>query len=276
VSVSDLIILIGVGLVAGLLGGMLGIGGSIVIIPVLTVVVGKNQHLSQASAMIVNVLVSLPAVLRHQRAGAVRWDIMLRMLPGAAFFIVVGVFLSNHIARLDDLESEGTLLERFFGIFLLYVIVMNVHRLGKRGDVEPSPEDVRRGWLASTFVGSIMGFSAGLLGVGGGIICVPLLQRVVRLPLRQSIATSAALICLTSAVGAIGKNATLEELVDAAGVPLNLQLSDSLLIAACLAPTAVIGGLLGAGLTHRLPLKWVRIVFIMLLTVAALKMLDLI
>lgn len=275
-SVSDLIILIGVGLVAGLLGGMLGIGGSIVIIPVLTVVVGKNQHLSQASAMIVNVLVSLPAVLRHQRAGAVRWDIMLRMLPGAAFFIVVGVFLSNHIARLDDLESEGTLLERFFGIFLLYVIVMNVHRLGKRGDVEPSPEDVRRGWLASTFVGSIMGFSAGLLGVGGGIICVPLLQRVVRLPLRQSIATSAALICLTSAVGAIGKNATLEELVDAAGVPLNLQLSDSLLIAACLAPTAVIGGLLGAGLTHRLPLKWVRIVFIMLLTVAALKMLDLI
>ena len=51
---SDLVILIVFGLAAGVLGGMLGVGGSIVMIPVVTLILGRNQQLSQAAAMIVN------------------------------------------------------------------------------------------------------------------------------------------------------------------------------------------------------------------------------
>ncbi|MHC4947395.1 MAG: TSUP family transporter, partial [Planctomycetota bacterium] len=87
----DVVILVGLGLVAGALGGLLGIGGSVVMIPVLTLVLHRNQHLSQAAAMIVNIFVAVPAALRHHRAEAIQWDVAARMLPAALLFILVGV-----------------------------------------------------------------------------------------------------------------------------------------------------------------------------------------
>ncbi len=118
-----------------------------------------------------------------------------------------------------------------------------------------------------------MGLAAGLLGIGGGPVAVPMLQRVCNLPLRQAIAASSAVMCLTAIVGAVRKNATLETLTDTAGNPLLLQ--DSLLVAVCLAPTAMVGALIGAGLTHALPLRWVRLAFILLMSWASAKMLGL-
>jgi uncharacterized membrane protein YfcA len=56
-------------------------------IPVLTIVLGYNVHLAQAVAMIVNVFVSLPAMMQHNRAGAVRWNVFARMLIPATIFI---------------------------------------------------------------------------------------------------------------------------------------------------------------------------------------------
>jgi uncharacterized membrane protein YfcA len=130
----------------------------------------------------------------------------------------------------------------------------------------------RTGWLATSVVGGIMGFAAGLLGIGGGVITVPLLQRICNLPLRQCIATSTALMCITAVVGAVRKNLTLSQHVDALGVPLDPW--DSLIIAACLAPTAVIGGLIGAYLTHKFPLGWLRVAFVLLMSWASLNMLG--
>ena len=57
------------GLIAGVLGGMLGVGGSVIMIPGLTLVLGYDQHLYQASAMVANVAGAVPAALRHHRAG---------------------------------------------------------------------------------------------------------------------------------------------------------------------------------------------------------------
>ncbi|NOT00406.1 MAG: TSUP family transporter, partial [Phycisphaerales bacterium] len=58
-----------IGLAAGLLGGLLGIGGSIVMIPAMTEVLGANQHLYQASALMVSFFVGAPALVQHLRAG---------------------------------------------------------------------------------------------------------------------------------------------------------------------------------------------------------------
>lgn len=259
---TDVITLIVAGLAAGLLGGLLGIGGSIIMIPVLTLLLGRDQHLSQAAAMIINVFVAIPALLRHRRAGAVDWTVVRRMLPAGLVLIVVGVEVSNVLA--------GKVLERIFGVFLLYVILVNIRKLVARGGAEEGA-DARRGWVASSTVGSITGFAAGLLGIGGGVIAVPLLQRINRLALRNCIACSTALMCITAVVGAARKNLTLGDLTDAAGATLDWH--ESLLIAACLAPTAIIGGHLGAGLTHTLPLKWLRILFVVLLAAACFKFL---
>ena len=67
--VVETVTLIIIGLFAGLLGGMLGVGGSIVILPALTEVLGPNQHTYQAAAMVVNFFVVMPAVWQHRRAG---------------------------------------------------------------------------------------------------------------------------------------------------------------------------------------------------------------
>jgi hypothetical protein len=168
---------------------------------------------------------------------------------------------------------DGTILMRIFGAFLLYVIAYNVVRL------RDSPDDAvvaatRAAWRSSSVVGGSMGLVAGLLGVGGGIVSTPLLQRIGRLPLRQAIATSSAVMCLTAAVGAVRKNAALAGLVDPSGAPLGVGPADSLLLAACLAPTATLGALLGAGLTHTLPLRWVRLAFILLMGWASARMLG--
>ena len=77
---------------------------------------------------------------------------------------------------------------------------------------------------------------------------------------------------MEEAVGAVRKNLALASLPPLDGVTLDPQ--DSLLIAACLAPTAVIGGLLGAGLTHSLPLPWIRAVLMLLLGIASAKLLG--
>jgi hypothetical protein len=243
---------------------MLGIGGSILMIPVLTLLLHRNHHVSQAVAMIVNVFVSLPALLQHHRAKAVRWDVMGRMLPFGIAFILIGVGASN--------QFDGEILERIFGVFLLYVIATNIHQLVTR-QAEPQPHEHRAGWLAAGGVGAATGFTAGLLGVGGGIIAVPLLQRACKLPLRQCIATTAAFMCISASIGAIHKNATLARLTDDLGIHVGTW-KESLTIAAVLAPTAVLGGLVGGRLTHVLPLSWVRVAFILLMTWASARMLG--
>lgn len=264
---SEIFAYIILGFVAGALGGLIGIGGSLVIIPVMTVFLGKDQHLSQAAAMIVNVFVAAPSVYRHQQAKAVRWDVTWKIMPFGVVFIVLGVALSNHI--------PGELLGKIFGGFLIYVVFYNLVKLFGDGRRTDSPT-ITVGWLPIGAVGTAMGFMSGLLGIGGGPITVPLLQRLGKLPLRQCIAVSAAVMCLTATIGAWRKNATLEGLTDAAGHALNLSLQESLLIAVCLAPTAVIGALLGARLTHTLPLRFLRLAFILLMTWVSVNMLGLV
>ena len=65
-----------IGLMAGTLGGLLGVGGSVIMIPALTAIFGPEQHLYQAAAMAVNVGVAVPAAWRHHGAGAARRDVL--------------------------------------------------------------------------------------------------------------------------------------------------------------------------------------------------------
>ncbi len=79
---GEVITLLILGLAAGTAGGLVGIGGSLVIIPVLTLLMGKDQHLAQACAMIVNVFVAVPALLRHHQAKA--WSLRASAIPSSA------------------------------------------------------------------------------------------------------------------------------------------------------------------------------------------------
>jgi uncharacterized membrane protein YfcA len=250
-----------IGLAAGAVGGMLGVGGSIVMIPALTAALGPSQHLYQAAAMIVNVAVVLPAARRHYQAGAVVGRAVRWMLPAAVLCVLLGGALSN----LPLFLGEGTAvwLRRLFALFLLYVAVLNLGRLLASSDRE-SMGEARVTPARGIGAGSIMGTVAGLLGIGGGSIALPLQQVWLRLPLRQCIANATVVIVFSASAGAIYKNLTL--LGHGHGP------TDGLILALALGPTAWVGGYFGAALTHRLALRWVRGALLVMLLAAAWEM----
>lgn len=263
----DLLIASALGFFGGCVGGMLGLGGGIVIIPALTIIRGPDQHLYQASLMIIYVVVALAALRRHIRAGAVRADILAGLVPASIVTILVGVWLSNKFPEAD--------LRRMFAFFLLYVIAMDTVRLrrewhGRASGAGGKPVVRTPGRVPvgrSVSVGAAMGLVGGLLGVGGGTIAVPMQQQVCRVSMREAIGTSTAVILVTGLIGALAKNMTLAEATNGART-----INDSLLLAVSLAPGAIIGGVTGSHLAHRLPIFWVRLAFVCLLALSALKM----
>ena len=258
-----------IGLFAGFVGGLLGVGGSIIIIPGLIYYfnqtsgyTGPDQHLIQAAAMICNFFISFPAVLAHRRAAAIIKPVVIRLIPAALVGIIAGVALSNSSAFA---RQNGKYLALGLSIFLAYVVLYNIYRLclmTKNNNAQtPKPDNVPT-WKVLT-VGLPMGLIAGLLGIGGGALAVPAQQLILKIPLRNAIANSATTIVFTAIFGALYKNATL-----AAHGPTILQ---SLKLAALLIPTAMIASFLGGKLTHKLPRKILRITFIIFMTIVAYK-----
>jgi len=265
-SSTAIVILIVTGLVAGLLAGLLGIGGSVIMIPVITLGLEADYHLAQAAAMCVNVVVAIPAFYKHYKKKAIRFDVVGRILPGALVAIVVGVMLSDRL--------PSAVLTRVFGLFLIYAVYINARKLiqhRKGGDGEDGP--THADWLRCSVIGVVVGGAAGLLGIGGGVIAVALIHRFINLPLRHSVAVSSTVMCLTAPVGATRKLMGLDALhhPPMGGLPVDAQ--TALLVAAVLASTAIVASYIGAHLTHKLPVVYVRAVFTLLLVVACVKML---
>ncbi|WP_432799159.1 sulfite exporter TauE/SafE family protein [Poriferisphaera sp. WC338] len=265
---------------AGILGGLLGVGGSIIIIPGLYFIIGPNQQLYQAACMIVNVFIAIPATLKHRKAKSLNPKLILLMLPASIVMIFLGVYISNlPVFRGAD---GGIYLGRILAVFLVYVVIINVKRLlnpildarkvtptSFNPQKQPDPHHT----FAHThpgrciFVGICHGFSAGLMGIGGGAIAVPLQQVLLKLPLKNCIANSACLIVFSSTLGATYKNTSLST--------LGYHVSESLVIAAICIPAAFIASRFGASLTYKLPIKLVRIIFIILIAISAYKLAQL-
>lgn len=252
-----------IGLLAGLAGGLLGIGGSIVMIPGMNELFGLNQHLHQAAAMIVNFFVVVPAAYQHARARAIVWPIVRGMAPAAMAAVIIGVAVSETslFAGRNEVYLTG-----LFGLFMGYVALADLVRLIRRKQAADNPEPFKvSSWKAALLVGVPTGMIAGLLGVGGGIIMVPLQRRILRIPLRMAIANSATTIIALSLIGASMKNyAVISEGISPWWKALGM--------AAILIPTAMCAAFLGGKLTHTLPVKHIRLAFILLLFVFAVRM----
>ncbi len=137
----DLLGIAAIGFGGGALGGLVGIGGSLVMIPALTFVYGRDQQLYQASAMVVNALVAATATRRHAIAGAIKRRVVVRMLPAAIACVLLGVWASNHL--------DQRWLQLVFGGFMLYVALQETRSmLAGRGSsgVGGSPASCRACW----------------------------------------------------------------------------------------------------------------------------------
>jgi len=250
------IALIPVGLLAGGIGGMLGIGGSVLMIPAMMLLLGPNLHLYQGAAMIVNLFVAVPSTWQHVRHRAVLRSVVRVTVPTAVAAVLIGVWISEGPWLRGRNEIH---LARAFGVFLWYVAAYNAWRVLRPAAV-PSHGEVPAGaggWRAAALVGVPAGLVGGLLGVGGGIVAVPAQQVFLRMPLRNAVANSAATIVCLSLVGSVYKNIRL--------VQHGESFARVLILALFLIPTAILGAYWGARLTHRLRLGILRICLIVVL-----------
>ncbi len=259
------VVLVSIGVLMGLFGGLLGVGGSIVMIPALVFAFGENEHLYQASAMICNFFVAITSALVHKKADVLVADVVKLLIPSAAAAAVVGVAISNSALFAG---KNSYLLARIYGGFLLYVIVYNVPKFTttRGGTAGLDISQIKRSIPLTVLCGFMTGVPAGLLGIGGGIICVPAQQFLLKMPLKRAIANSAATIAALSIVGAFYKNITLAQ--------HGIAVSDSLKIAAVIIPGAIAGAFAGGRIMHKLPVNAVRAVFILLAAAACYKMLT--
>ncbi|MBN1359189.1 MAG: sulfite exporter TauE/SafE family protein [Sedimentisphaerales bacterium] len=118
----DIMLLLAVGLAAGILGGLLGIGGGIIIVPCLVLIFGLNQHVAQGTTLALMVPpIGLLAAWTYYRQGYV--DIKVAAL------ICVGFFLGGLIGARCATAIDAPMLKRLFGVLLLVVALKMI--LGK-------------------------------------------------------------------------------------------------------------------------------------------------
>lgn len=261
--VTEILITAALGFGAGVLGGLAGVGGSMLILPGLHAIFSREgepaiHHLYMAAAMMTNIFVALPAARRHARSGTVRHDLIKPLIFSTIIFMLAGVALSNVL--------QGEWLKQLLALFIAGYCAVNIRRLLRKHAEPPAGHGSatnRTLWIC----GGTTGFVGGLLGLGGGVLLVPLLQVLARVGLRESIATSSSVIWISATFGAAGKVATIGQ--------HGYTLPDVLLLVVLLAPGAIAGSLVGAYLTHKLPIRAVRLAITLVLLGAATKLLGL-
>ena len=271
------------GLFGGMIGGLLGIGGSVGIIPLATIFISPDKQQLQCAAMLCNVAVASTAYRRYLMAGKIEWTFARRIVPAAIIAVLAGVAASTVI----DASSFRVM----FAAFLM-VVAVREFRLLAIGS-EHSPDDARELSPArGAGIGAIMGFLSGLLGIGGGVVGVPLMRAWARIPMKRAVVTSVCTMVPLAMVGATMKSITLWNTpVDANGATMSTLAAGSaaattstaassanipsnalipaLLIAACLIPTAMVGSWIGATINVHVTGKAVRWVLATYLPLAA-------
>ena len=259
------------GLVSGILGGLIGIGGGAIVVPALTLIFHKSPHLAIAASLVQMVFVASSSAYGHWKNGYILKAVVMRLVPLAAAFAIVGVFVGSAI--------NGALLARIFAVFLVYVAADSGYKLvrniiKRRQDEEPLSQFRPRNEWGIPAVAVPMGFSCGVLGIGGGSIAVPMLHMFLKLPLKNAIANSAAAIFFSSIIASVVKLMSINGMVvDAAGgTTAVLHWYDALVVGLLLAPGSFAGGRLGAHLAKKAPTKIIQAVFILVLLYSAYGM----
>jgi uncharacterized membrane protein YfcA len=250
-----------VGAVAGVLAGLLGIGGGLVIVPMLVYCLTfqgiSNQHimhLSLGTSMASIMFTAVSSFWSHHRRGAVKWVVVRRIVLG----IFVGTFLGAFVAA----QLSTRFLKLFFIAFLYYVALQML--LGKK----PKPSRQLPQRFTMFGVGNIIGAVSSLVGIGGGTLSVPFMVWC-NVPLHQAIGTSAAIGFPIAIAGTLGYivNGLAADLPHWSIGYVYLPALLGIIIA------SVVTAPLGVRLAHSLPVDKLKQVFAVLLIVVGTRML---
>jgi uncharacterized protein len=251
-----------VGAIAGILAGLLGIGGGLVIVPMLvycfTLQSIPYEHLMQialGTSMASIIFTSVSSFLAHHRRGAVEWSVVKRIALG----ILIGTYVGAWIAT--GLSTE--FLKVFFVVFIYYVAVqMLLNRKPKASMQLP-------GHGGMFVAGNVIGVVSSLVGIGGGTLSVPFMVWH-NIPLHRAIGTSAAIGFPIAIAGTVGY---LVNGIGVFGLPAYSIGFIYLPALAGIVCTSVLTAPLGVRLAHFLPVDRLRRVFAVLLFLVGTRML---
>lgn len=255
--------LLATGAVAGVLAGLLGVGGGIVIVPVLVIVAelfnvpdAVAQPLIVGTSLATIIPTSISSARAHHRKGAIDRDILIGWAP-AMFF---GALLGG--AAADAFGADGLTL--IFGVVALLVAVNLAipHNL-TLAEAPPS------GWAARSAVAAPIGFVSALMGIGGGTLAVPAMT-MLRTPIRTAVATASVFGLLISAPAVIG---FIIAGLDVPGRPPGSLGYVHLPAAALLFSVSVFTAPIGAKIAHRIDQTLLRRAFALFLAISASRML---
>lgn len=251
-----------IGLIAGFLAGLLGIGGGALIVPMLVFVFTAQQfppehllHVALGTSMATIIFTSLSSMRAHHAHGAVDWRIARALAPG----MLAGSFGAALLAGLiptRPLAMMFTALVIFVGTQLLL-------------DLKPKSTRELPGTAGIFVAGAVIGGISSLAAAGGAFLAIPLLAWC-NLPLRRAIGTASATglpIALAGSAGYVVQG------WNASGLP-HASLGYVYLPALGLVVvTSMLAAPFGARLAHRLPVKRLRMVFAFVFYALALRML---
>lgn len=176
-----------IGLAGGVLSGLFGVGGGVVLTPMLHLGLGMNQHQAQGVTLAALILPNgLPALIEYRRKGTpIRWELVWALI--LAF--LPGIWCGAHLARRIP---EGPLRWGFVG----FLVALAIRAFFQKPDNPSvlSGDLARAAWIRGLVIGLLGGLFAGLLGLGGGVVMIPLLALWLRLPQHQAQMTSLAVL----------------------------------------------------------------------------------
>ena len=189
--------LLALGLVSGFLAGLLGIGGGMLMVPVLTLILsqrgvesGMAVKMAIATSMATIMFTSISSVRAHHKRGAVRWDLVRGLAPG----ILIGGLLAG--AGIFALLKGAWLALVFAGFVSFSALQMLRNK-------KPAPSRQMPGTAGQLGAGAGIGLLSGLVGAGGGFVSVPFMTWC-NVAMHNAVATSAALgfpIALANTLG---------------------------------------------------------------------------
>ena len=259
----DLVLLyLAAGVAAGILSGLFGVGGGVIIVPVLLLLFGLqgipesvSMHMAVASSLAIIVTTSISSVHAHARRGGVRWDLALTLTPG----IIVGALGGASLAA----WISGDALRVIFALFLATVAL----RMGFSPEIRSSLTLPGRAGLG--LVGSGIGVLSALVGIGGGSLSVPFLAKC-GVTMREAVGTSAACGLPTALAGTIGF------MISGWNHPELPPWTSGYVFWPAVLAVAITSAMLapvGAMLAYRLPAKVLRRLFAILLGLMAVRLL---
>lgn len=241
-------VLLVAGLAAGIAGGLFGIGGGTIMMPALIGVYAARGLpadvaglVAVATSLLAILLMSGRAFVSHRRRGAGSWRAVLLMAPAGA----VGALLGAEAA----LSLGGVTVVRAFAALEVAIgLSLILPRQRPAGAVRAAAPGIAA-WLA---IGFAAGLASALLGIGGGIIAVPLQMALLAVPIHQATANSSGLITLNALAG-LARYASAER----APVPWAIGSID-IGAGMLLTVAAVAAAPLGVRLAHALPAARLR------------------